>query len=99
MIAAYVTPGVHIDGMMSAIIFVVILAVLNATIGAVLRFISFPINFLLFGLVSTLIGFFMILLTDHFVDGFHIDNWFAGVIFAIIWGVVDAMLKLSDKKE
>ncbi len=91
-VAAQVSPGIQAT-LTGAIIFALVLAVLNATVGFLLRLVTFPLNFLSLGLVSLVISYFMILLTDSFVDGFAINWWFwSVVIFSIILAVINALL-------
>lgn len=96
-LAAYFTPGVTIDGIVPAILVSVVLWLANATVGSVLRILTFPINFLTFGLISTIIWFLMLLLTDSLIDGFAISNWLSGLIFAVLLGLISSALG-SQKK-
>ncbi len=96
LIAAYVTPGVVVDGFVSALLVAIILGVLNATLGAVLRVLTFPINFVTVGLMSAIIGFLMVLLTDSLVPGFSISNTVSGIVFAILLGVISVVLLSSS---
>lgn len=97
-LAAYFTPWVSVNGFITAIIVAVVLGLVNATIGAALRFLAIPVNFLTLGLVSAFIGFLMILLTAQLVPGFEISNWMSGLIFAVILGIVNGILWAWSKK-
>ena len=57
LLGSYLVPGVHIDGFGTAIIAAVLIALANATIGFILRLLTFPINFLTLGLMSFIIRF------------------------------------------
>ncbi|HEX7366716.1 MAG TPA: phage holin family protein, partial [Pelobium sp.] len=49
LLAAFLIPGVTVDGFGSAILVGILLALVNATIGFILRILTFPINFLTLG--------------------------------------------------
>lgn len=83
-IAALVTPGVIVDGILTGIIVAIVLGLINATIGNILRLLTLPLNFLTLGLVGGIISFLMLLLTDKLVDGFQIQNIMSAIIFSIL---------------
>ena len=87
-IAAYLLPGVHVTGYFSAVITGVVLALVNATIGFILRILTFPINILTLGLVSFIITVCMVLLVAKLLDGFTVDNFLSAALFAIVLAVL-----------
>lgn len=87
-IAAFLIPGVQVDGFLSAIIAGVLIAVANATIGFILRILTFPINILTLGLMSFIITVLMVLLVDSLMDSFNTSGFLSAVIFAIVLAVV-----------
>lgn len=44
--AAYLVPGVNVDGFVTALIVAVVLGLVNATVGVLLKFITAPLNWL-----------------------------------------------------
>lgn len=91
-VAARITPGVEITGWFwVAIVAGLVLSLVNATIGWLLRVLSFPINFLTFGLVGFVITVLMVLLTESLVSGFVVDWIWPAIIFAIILGLVQGV--------
>ncbi len=50
-ITDYFVAGVHIDGLLTALVVAVVLGLMNATLGTILRIIAFPFNVLTLGLV------------------------------------------------
>lgn len=65
--ASYMVPGVVVDGFLMALIFAVVLGLVNATIGYFLKLITAPLNWLTLGLVSLVINVLMVLLVDNFI--------------------------------
>ena len=88
VLAAYFVPGVNVDGYITAIIVGVLLALTNATIGFLLRILTFPINFLTLGLMSFVITVLMVLLVDNLMSGFSTEGFFSAMIFALVLSVI-----------
>ena len=91
LLGAYIVPGVAVDGYGTAIIAAVLIALANATIGFILRVLTFPINFLTLGLVSFIISVLMILLVDNLMSGFNTTGFWAAAFLAIVVALVKAV--------
>lgn len=87
-LAAYFLPGVNVSGFGSAILAGILIALANATIGTILRILTFPINFLTLGLMSFIITVLMVLLVDSLMDGFNTSGFFSALIFAIVLALI-----------
>jgi len=90
-IGARIVPGVHIDGYGSAIIASILIALANATIGFILRLLTFPVNFLTLGLVSFIITVLMVLLVDNMMTSFSTSGFIAAAFLAIIVALLKAV--------
>ena len=90
LLGAYIVPGVAVDGYGTAVIAAVLIALANATIGFILRVLTFPINFLTLGLVSFIISVLMILLVDSLMTGFNTTGFIAAAILAIVVALIKA---------
>ncbi|MEJ7778046.1 MAG: phage holin family protein [Daejeonella sp.] len=87
-LAAFLLPGVTVSGFWSALIAGVLIALANATIGTILRILTFPINFLTLGLMSFIITVLMVLLVDNLMDSFNTTGFFSALLFAIILSII-----------
>lgn len=87
-LAAYFLPGVTVDGFGSAILAGILIALANATIGTILRLLTFPINFLTLGLMSFIITVLMVLLVDSLMDSFNTNGFFSALIFAVVLALI-----------
>lgn len=99
-LGARVVPGVHVDGYGSAIIAALLIALANATVGFLLRVLTFPINFLTLGLVSFIITVLMILLVDNLMADFNTSGFLASALLAIVIALINALYTViagSDK--
>lgn len=88
LIASYLLPGVDVNGFGSAVIAGILLALVNVTIGLILRVLTFPINILTLGLVSFIISVLMVLLVDSLMDGFTVNGFWWAAVFAILLSVI-----------
>jgi len=91
LLGAYLVPGVQIAGFGTAIIAAILIALANATIGMLLRILTFPINFLTLGLMSFIITVLMILLVDSMMSGFNTSGFFAAAFLAIVVALIKAV--------
>lgn len=102
LLGAYIVPGVHVDGFGAALIAAVLIALANATIGFILRVLTFPINFLTLGLMSFIITVLMILLVDSMMTSFNTSGFFSAALLAIVVALIKAILGAvagSDRAE
>jgi putative membrane protein len=88
LIGAYLVPGVQVDGFVSALIAAVLIAVANATLGFILRILTFPITVITLGLFSFVITVLMILLVDSIFDGFHTSGFLSAALLAIVVSIM-----------
>ncbi len=85
----YLIDGVHIYGdWMNVLLVTIVLGVVNATIGALLKALTFPLSLLTFWLVSFLISGLMVLLADYFLDNFSVDSYWYGLLFALVLSII-----------
>lgn len=98
VLAAFLIPGVQVDGFLSAIIAGVLIALANATIGLILRVLTFPINFLTLGLMSFIITVLMVLLVDNLMDDFNTSGFFSAMIFALVLAIIKMIFGSFNKE-
>ncbi len=99
-IGAKVVPGVQVNGFGSAVLAAILIAIANATVGFILRLLTFPINFLTLGLVSFIITVLMVLMVDSWMKDFNTDGFLSAAIFSIVVALVNALYSViagSDK--
>lgn len=99
LIGAFLVPGVSVDGYGSALVAAILIAVANATIGLLLRFLTFPLNFLTLGLVSFIISVLMILLVDSWVTGFNTTGFWSAALLAIVLTLIKLLLNNAFREK
>jgi len=99
LLGAYLVPGVHIAGFGTAIVAAILIALANATIGFILRLLTFPINFVTLGLMSFIITVLMILLVDSMMSGFNTSGFFSAALLAIVVAIIKAIFGAIAKDD
>lgn len=89
---AALLPGVSIKNFKTAIWVSILFAVINATLGAILRFLSTPLNWLTLGLLHFVITVLMIMLVDKLVGNFKIQNFWWAAALAIIVSIASSLV-------
>ena len=93
VVSSYLLPGVHIDGVLTAILVAAVLAFLNAIIKPVLVFLTIPITLLSFGLFLLVINAVMILIAANLVPGFQVNNFWWALVFSMMLSLVTAIFE------
>lgn len=93
LIVSYVVPGFFVTGIAAALIAAAVFGFLNATLGLVLKILTFPFTILTFGLFWFVINAIILEITSTLVPGFFIRSFFAALIGAILLTLVDMGLK------
>lgn len=100
-VAAFIVPGAHVAGFGWAIVTGLVIGLVNAIVGGILRLFTFPLNWLTFGLVSFIITVLMIMLSDNIMGSkFDVDGFWTATLFAIVVAIIEMILgrAAGDKK-
>ena len=97
MITTNVVPGFYVNDIQAALVAALVIGVLNATLGFVLKVITFPFAILTFGIFLLLINAAMILLASKFVTGFVVYGWvpafWAALVLAVLGMLINSLMK------
>ncbi len=91
-IAAYVLPGVNVDGFFTAIVVAIILAIVNAVLRPILILLTIPVTVLSLGLFIFVINALLILLVARIVPGFTVDSFWWALAFSLVLSIVNSFL-------
>ena len=95
-IAAYLLPGVHLSGIVAALILAVVLGIINAFIRPLLILLTLPLSILTLGLFTLIINAVLIMLAARIVPGVSIDGFLWALAFGVVLALVHAFLKRLD---
>ena len=85
-------PHVVINSFTTAIIFAIVLALLNAIVKPLLIILTLPLTIITLGLFLLVINVLIILLADKFVPGIKIDGFLWAFIFGLLLSIVSTIL-------
>lgn len=84
MLTAWLIPGIEVDGFKSAMLVVVIMALINIFIKPLLVFVTLPINILTLGLFIFIINAALLLLLGKVAPGFEVDGFLSAFLGSIV---------------
>jgi putative membrane protein len=97
LIVSKIIPGFHVAGLWPAMIASLVIGLLNATLGLLLKIVTFPISIVTFGLFLLVINGLMILLASSIVRGFNVKGFipafFGAAVLALLGMVIKAVMK------
>jgi len=97
ILVSKIVPGFQVLGLMPALIAALVIGLLNATVGFLLKIISFPLSILTLGIFLLVINGLMILLASAVVPGFRVNGFapafWGAIVLAILGMVIKAIVK------
>jgi putative membrane protein len=104
LIARYV-PGFTQMSVLTALIAAIVFGIVNAIIGPILRFVTFPITWLTHGLFSIVVNYILFWLTVFFTPNFSatgtagLPKWEVLLIGAVIMMIVSTVVQQLSKSD
>jgi putative membrane protein len=98
LIVSHLVPGFHVSGLWPALIAVLVIGLLNATVGLFLKIITFPLSILTLGVFLLVINGVMILLAAHLVPGFHVRGFLPAFWGAVVLALLGMLIRAVVKK-
>jgi putative membrane protein len=92
-IVSRVVPGIYVSGPIAALIAALAIGFINATLGLLLKILTFPLTLLTLGLFWLVINALMLEFASALVPGFQVHSFFAAFIGAIVLSLVNMLLK------
>lgn len=90
--AAYLLPGVEIEGYWAAILVAFSLSILNSIAKPLMVIVTIPVTVFSLGLFLFVINAFMILLADWVVDEFMVDGFWYALLFSLVLTLFKSLL-------
>ena len=95
LVLSKILPGFYVSGWGSAILASLVLGLVNATIGLILKIITFPLILLTFGLFLFVVNAIVILLVAFLVPGLSINGFLPALMAAVILSAVNLFWKMA----
>lgn len=92
MVAAYLLPGVEVEGYFAAFVTAIVLGLLNTFLKPVLIFLTLPITVVTLGLFTLVVNAGVILLAGLIVEGFTVAGFWWALLFSVVLSLVSGFL-------
>jgi putative membrane protein len=97
LVVSNLVSGFQVDGLGPALTAALVIGLLNATVGFILKILTFPISIVTLGLFLLVINGLMILMASSIVRGFHVRGFvpafWGAVVLALLGMVIRAVAK------
>lgn len=92
-IVAQIIPGLRLRDFGAAMLAVVIIAVVNATVGPVVKFFAFPFTLLTLGLFLLVINAALLKLSSLFTPGFEVHGFLSALLGSVLITIFNSALR------
>lgn len=92
-------PGVHIDSYWTAVVFAIVLSLLNFIVKPILVLFTLPITILTLGLFLLVINTITVWMASGLISGFSIDGFWAAFLFSVLYSLISSLLFSGSRKE
>lgn len=92
-IVAQLIPGIELRGFGAALGATIVIAVVNGTIGIVIKFLAFPLTLVTLGLFLLVINAFLLKLASLFTPGFKVHGFLSAVAGSVVLSFLGWLLR------
>ena len=92
LVVSAILPGIQVNGFGAALIAALVIGLVSASVGLVLKIVLLPFIILSLGIVYFLINGLMLKLASEFVPGFRVNGCLTAVFGSILLTIVDYIL-------
>ena len=85
-------PGFHVDSYGTALMVAIVYALINVTLGTILKVLAIPFVIITLGIFLVIINTFLLWLTDELLDDFEIDDLGTTFVAALLITISDTIL-------
>ena len=97
ILVAFIVPGFEVTGFGAAMIAAVVVGLVNATLGVVLKVLTFPVTVFTLGIFWFVINALMLMLAAAAVPGFAISGFLPAFLGAIVLSLINVVKGLIMK--
>jgi putative membrane protein len=98
LVVAHLVPGFVLSGIGSALVAALVIGLVNATLGLLLKVVTFPLTLITMGIFWFVINALMLLVASALVPGFRVQGFIPAFVGAIFLALVNAVLRwLTDR--
>jgi putative membrane protein len=91
-LVAQIVPGIEVRDFGAALLATIVIAVVNALIGPILRFFAWPLTVLTLGLFKLVINAVLLKLASLFAPGFRVRGFLNAILGALLLTILNWLL-------
>lgn len=92
-IVGQIIPGIEVRGFGAALGATIVIAIVNGTLGMLIRFLTFPLTLLTLGLFLLVIDAFLLKVASLFTPGFKVHGFLSAVIGSVVLSLLTWALR------
>jgi len=94
LIVSHVVPGFHMDGYKEALIAAIVIGLINATLGLLLKLITLPLTLLTLGVFWWVVNALMLMLASKLLaPNFMVSGFLAAFLGAIVLSLINLVFR------
>ena len=94
LIVSYFVPGFHVEGFKDALIAALVIGLINATLGLILKLVTLPLTIVTLGVFWWVVNALMLMLASRLLaPKFVVSGFLAAFIGAIVLSLVNVILR------
>lgn len=93
LVVSHVVPGFVVRGFFPALTAALVMGLVNATLGLLLKILTFPLTILSFGVFLIVINALMLLLTSFLVPGFTVQGFWPAFWGALLLSLLQLLMR------
>lgn len=99
LVVSFLVPGFHVEGFKAALLAAVVIGLINATLGLLLKVLTLPLTLLTLGVFWWVVNALMLMLASKLLSpSFRVDGFLWAFVGAIVLSLVNMVLrKLTEE--
>jgi putative membrane protein len=93
LIVAFLFPGIQVSGLGAALLAPIVIGLINATLGILLKIVTLPLTIVTLGIFWLIINALMLQLAAAIVPGFYVSGFISAFFGAIVLSVINMILR------
>jgi putative membrane protein len=94
LIVSYFVPGFHVEGFKDALIAALVIGLINATLGLILKLVTLPLTIVTLGVFWWVVNALMLMLASRLLaPKFVVSGFLAAFIGAIVLSLINVVLR------
>src|SRR5262245_13408697 len=98
LLVAHFVDGFYVSNFFAALIAAIVIGLINATVGTILKILTFPITILTLGLFLLVINALMLELAGWLTPGFEVRGFQAAFVGAVILALLHMVIRWALEK-